>query len=145
MFSCFPSFNYYGLITSPDSDSSSNSRKQGLFDPRFTDEVIQKIFSFLPPRDLCNAGQACRKWQQISKSDPLWAKLCQTHYPDLSSVENKQNLKELFALFYEGEKRFENLRKQLEPFKHDYTRYVPFPIQGMSRTKEEGYPFLLNA
>ncbi|KAF3363230.1 hypothetical protein PHSC3_000119 [Chlamydiales bacterium STE3] len=101
--SCFPK---------PSKPAPSLPRSiQGL-----SDDVTLRIFSFLPPRDISNAQQVCRKWQKISDSDQLWSKLYQTYYPKAMTI-NKKGFKMIFKLRHLGEaqlKQAENYLTQLK-------------------------------
>lgn len=42
-------------------------------------EVLVLILSWLEPRDLCTAAQACTVLAQLSREDTLWRRFCSTH------------------------------------------------------------------
>lgn len=42
--------------------------------------VLLKILAHLSARDILNAGECCRRWNQISKDDYLWRKIFQRDF-----------------------------------------------------------------
>ena len=42
--------------------------------------VLEVIFSWLPPKDIASVSQTCQKFNEITKGDQLWAKICFNQY-----------------------------------------------------------------
>ena len=35
-------------------------------------EIVEKIFSYLPAKDLSSVSTCCVKWREITNTDPFW-------------------------------------------------------------------------
>lgn len=44
------------------------------------DPILLKILAQLPVRDILNASECCRRWNDISKDDYLWKKVFQRDF-----------------------------------------------------------------
>ena len=42
--------------------------------------VLVDIFSWLPPKDIASLSQTCRIFNEITRENQLWAKLCLKYY-----------------------------------------------------------------
>lgn len=56
-------------------DYCENSPWVFIPEPMFT-----KIFLYLNPRDMLNAGQTCKRWNKLSRDDYIWRKYFQREF-----------------------------------------------------------------
>lgn len=60
-----------------------------------TDPVLLKIFYYLTPKDILNAGATCSNWNRISYDELLWRYQFRRHFNISNSVELKPGTLEL--------------------------------------------------
>lgn len=63
------------LVDEAEEDYCENSPWVFIPEPMFT-----KIFLYLEPRDMLNAGQACKRWTKLSRDDYIWRKYFQREF-----------------------------------------------------------------
>nr|XP_029714149.1 F-box/WD repeat-containing protein 5-like isoform X3 [Aedes albopictus] len=63
------------LVGEAEEDYCENSPWVFIPEPMFT-----KIFLYLEPRDMLNAGQTCKRWNKLSRDDYIWRKYFQREF-----------------------------------------------------------------
>lgn len=67
--------NTSSLVAEDQEDYCENSPWVFIPEPMFT-----KIFLYLDPRDMLNAGQTCKRWNKLSRDDYIWRKYFQREF-----------------------------------------------------------------
>ena len=65
----------------------------------FPDEILLKIFGFLDPFSLVKAGTICKEWNNISKDEFLWKRMCFCRWKKTQDKFSKTRVW-LFFLFF---------------------------------------------
>ena len=67
------------------------------------DDILLKIFSFLPMKDLLNVTQCCQKWYRVANDDILWKSKVLAILPKQNNVPafyDHMTWKQVFELLY---------------------------------------------
>lgn len=78
----------------------SATRVQSLND--LPDDILLRLFSFLPNMDLCRASGVCRKWQTLCWDPLLWENIEIVNYQDSDINKILRNLLSKLAISTEG-------------------------------------------